>query len=151
MSMETQDLSPVVTTVEVNRSIEVAFKTFTEGLESWWPRGTHSIGEGKIERIVFDDRAGGRIYERWEGGHEEPWADILAWDPPRRIVLAWHPNPEATVSTEVEITFTDADGNTTVRLEHRDWHLLGDGAAQAREDYATGWPRVLDLFVGATG
>jgi uncharacterized protein YndB with AHSA1/START domain len=148
--MATRDLSPVVTTVEVNRSIEVAFKTFTEGLDSWWPRETHSIGEDKIERIVFDDRAGGRIYERWNDGHEEPWADILVWEPPRRIVVAWHPNPEATASTEVEVTFTDTDGTTTVRLEHRDWHLLGDRGAQAREEYATGWPRVLDLFRGAS-
>jgi hypothetical protein len=148
--MATQDLSPVVQTIEVARSIEVAFKTFTEGLDSWWPRETHSIGEDKIDRIVFEDRVGGRIYERWQDGHEEPWADILEWDPPRRVVLSWHPNPEATVATEVEITFTEADGATTLRLEHRNWHVLGDVGAQARDDYASGWPRVLALFEAAT-
>jgi uncharacterized protein YndB with AHSA1/START domain len=148
--MATEDLSPVVQTVEVNRSVEVAFKTFTEGLDSWWPRATHSIGEDKIDRIVFDDRAGGRVYEVWSDGHEEPWADILVFEAPRRIVLAWHPNPEATVSTEVEVTFREHAGVTTVRLEHRNWDVLGDVAAEARADYAVGWVPVLELFERAT-
>ncbi|MGH2809172.1 MAG: SRPBCC domain-containing protein [Actinomycetota bacterium] len=148
--MMTQDLAPVVQTVEVDCSLEVAFKTFTEGIGSWWPLDTHSIGEDKIDKMVFEERAGGRVYEIWQDGHEEPWADILVWEPPRRFVLAWHPNPEATVSTEVEVSFEETDRATMVRLEHRNWEVLGDAAAQVRLNYDTDWPKVLDRLRSAT-
>jgi uncharacterized protein YndB with AHSA1/START domain len=148
--METQDLSPIVHTVDVKCALDVAFKTFTEGLDSWWPLDTHSIGEGKIDKMVFDDHAGGRVYEVWADGHQEPWADVLEFDPPRRFVLAWHPNPEATVSTVLEVTFEEANGSTTVRLEHRNWDVLGDIAPKARTNYDTDWPKVLDRLKSVT-
>lgn len=149
--MASQDIEPVVRSVVVNRSAEVAFKTFTEGIASWWPIDEmHSIGEDKVDTVIFEDRAGGRVYELWKDGHQEPWADILVWEPPQRVVLAWHPNPEATVSTEVEVSFSEEGETTRVTVEHRNWHVLGDRAQEMRDQYASGWPGVLELFRSST-
>ena len=81
--------------------------------------------------------------------HRYDWAEVLTWEPPVRLILAWKPNPDRTAPTEVEITFTDVgDGQTRVDVEHRGWERIGEDAAEARESYAgyNAWPGVLELF-----
>jgi hypothetical protein len=73
---------------------------------------------------------------------------VIAWDPPHRFVLAWHPNPEPIAATIVDVRFTALpDGGTQLDLEHRAWEELGDEAGPAaRAGYLTGWDGVLDDF-----
>ena len=97
--------------------------------------------------MVFEERAGGRVYEVMSDGTEGTWATILAWDPPRSFVLAWKPNLTDNPPTELEITFTPDDGGTRVDLEHRGWERLGALAAEARAGYGDNWTGVLSLFV----
>jgi uncharacterized protein YndB with AHSA1/START domain len=90
----TEALAAINKTITVDASVETAFETFTRQIGSWWPIKTHSILEERVEGIVFDEREGGRLYERAENGEEADWADVLAWEPPSRFVLRWRVNPE---------------------------------------------------------
>jgi Activator of Hsp90 ATPase homolog 1-like protein len=123
-------------TVAVQVPVEQAFETFTRQIGSWWPRGSHSLFDDRKE-IVFEERAGGRVYEVSADGEEGDWADVLAWEPPDRFVLRWRVNPKRG-PTEVEVRFTPENGGTRVDLEHRGWD-----DAEGRANYDTGWDKVL--------
>ena len=133
-------------TISVACSVEHAFATFTEGISTWWPLGTHSIGDARAQEAVFERRAGGRIYEIWDDGREHDWGILLTWDPPHRLVYSWSPNPEQTMPTEVEVRFTSEAGGTRVELEHRGWERLGENATDRQQRYETGWDIVLAAY-----
>ncbi|MBA2616000.1 MAG: DUF4190 domain-containing protein [Actinobacteria bacterium] len=71
------------------------------------------------------------------------------WEPPRRFVLSWQPNPEAPSATEIEVTFTpEGPKRTLVELEHRGWEQLGERSELARTEYDSGWDNVLGRYAG---
>ena len=144
---------PILRTVTVGRPVKEAFRIFTEEIGSWWPLDLQSRAlseresEGvKAETVVIEGRMGGRIYEVMSDGTESPWGEILVWEPPHRLVLAWKPHPRPTPPTEVEVRFTAEGERTRVDLEHRGWERLGDAAVEARGGYERGWPAVLERF-----
>ncbi len=155
--MTERTIAPVMRTVTVRCSVERAFRVFTEEIGSWWPFDVHSRavydrdGEGvKAETAVIEGRAGGRVYEVMSDGTEGSWGEVLVWEPPHRLVLAWKPNarpPEQ--ATELEIRFAADGSDTRVDLEHRSWERLGPDAMESREDYANGWPLVFDQLYAA--
>jgi uncharacterized protein YndB with AHSA1/START domain len=142
------EIAPVVSTIEVARRPEEAFTIFTERLGEWWPTAEHSIGRDKVAAVVVDARLGGTIVERWSDGTEFGWATFTEWDPPRRFVMSWRPNPNPGPTTEVEVSFSPTQDGTIVELTHRGWERLGDDAADARRSYEIGWPRVMTAFSG---
>src|SRR5687768_2871694 len=101
--------APIRKTVEVAATPEKAFRVFTEGLDRWWPR-RFQIGRTPLARAVLEPRAGGRWYEVGEDGGECDWGEVLAWDPPRRLVLAWRITSafvfDPAAHSEVEVLFT---------------------------------------------
>ena len=148
MSTQAQETEAIRRSVTVDCSVEHAFATFTERIHEWWPLAKHSIDQyetGKpAETVIFQGGAGGQIYERTQKGEELKWADVVAYEPPHRFVLAWNPGREQDrPPTEIEVTFTDVDGRTRVDLEHRGWERLGEKAAEARQGYSQGWKSVL--------
>jgi uncharacterized protein YndB with AHSA1/START domain len=145
--MSTQaTIAPVRKSVTVGRPVEAAFRLFTDEIATWWPLRTHSIGEESAETVVFEPRESGRVYERKSDGSISYWAEVLAWEPPRRFLLAWQPNPDAPATTELEVTFTPEGDRTRVDLEHRGWERLGEAAELKRTEYEAGWDGVLDLY-----
>jgi uncharacterized protein YndB with AHSA1/START domain len=141
-------LDPVVKQAIVNCDPERAFATYTRGISGWWPLASHSVGD-HASRVVIEERAGGRMYEVEADGSEHPWGTVTAWEPPHRLVIAWHVNPDAPAATEIELTFTAVgDGRTEVRLEHRGWEVLADPAA-SRDGYDDGWGTVFGAYVAA--
>ena len=148
MTMQAVSVEPVRRNVTVGRSVEEAFALFTEGISTWWPFASHSIGGEDTVAAVFEPHEGGRVYERLADGTQHEWADIVAWDPPNRFLLAWHVNPER--RTEVEVRFVAAGTGTRVELEHRGWDRLNEAvAAESRENYAVGWEFVLGKYESA--
>jgi uncharacterized protein YndB with AHSA1/START domain len=146
-------LEPVVTKVEVPVPPERAFDLFVADFGRWWPLATHSIAadeELAVQAVDarIEQRAGGPITEVWSNGETVSWGSVLAWEPPRRLVLAWNPSRTRSVSTEVEITFVASALGTLVRLEHRGWEALGDRAESLRTSYRMGWPVVLGRYAG---
>jgi uncharacterized protein YndB with AHSA1/START domain len=125
-----------------------AFDVFTTHIDTWWPLGTHSVAVQILEvepvSVRFEPGPEGAIFERLPDGSETSWARVRAWDPPHRLLLAWQPNPHATGDTEIEVTFTAEAGGTRVVVEHRGFESL-----ERRDEYANGWPLVLERFAAA--
>jgi hypothetical protein len=146
--------APVRKTVDVAARPERAFQIFTHEIDTWWPR-THHIGKSPMRRAIIEGHAGGRCYTEQEDGTECDWGTVLAWDPPRRFVMAWQIThawtfePDTAKSSEVEVTFTPlASGGTRVDLEHRFFarHGAGGLSMRASVDAPNGWNGLLALF-----
>ncbi len=151
----TETVDPIRRSITVACDPQRAFSVFTTEMSKWWPpehsrAGTEYEGEGlKVEAIEFQERAGGQVLEHMSNGQTLPWAEVLAWEPPKRFVLAWHPHSRPQPPTEVEVTFTAKDGGTLVELEHRRWERLSDDFRELYESYAGGWIRTLEGFATA--
>jgi uncharacterized protein YndB with AHSA1/START domain len=75
--------------VTVKAPQDVAWRTFTEKMGTWWPLVTHKIGDAKAVDAVIEPRVGGRWYERGEDGSACDWGRVLSWEPHSRLVLSW--------------------------------------------------------------
>lgn len=143
---------PIRKSIELACTPEHAWEVFTGRMTHWWPLDKFSLAHAKgvqVEEIVFEPRVGGRVIERMSDGAEGEWAIIRAWDPPRQLIMAWHPGTPG-IYTEVELRFTSlANNQCRVELEHRGWEAFGDEAVRAREEYQNGWPLVWERYVGA--
>ncbi|HXD73357.1 MAG TPA: DinB family protein [Vicinamibacterales bacterium] len=151
----TQAPATVNRSVTVKADIQHAFDVFTGGFDTWWPR-THHIGKKPMVKAVIEPRVGGRCYGRETDGNECHWGTVLAWDPPHRLVFAWHIAPDFQVtnldpaaSSEVEVRFTpEANGMTRVDLEHRHLERHGKDFEKLRLSVAGpgGWGGLLQMF-----
>lgn len=111
-----------------------------------------------MRQVVVEPRPGGLWYEIGEDGSKCVWGDVLAWEPPQRLVLAWRIGADwkfdAALLTEVEATFTPvSDDRTRVDVEHRDLQRLGDRAAGFAEIMSSekGWSLVLSGYAASFG
>jgi hypothetical protein len=133
-------IPPLTVEFEVAASPEHAFTTWVERPGLWWPAG-HTVS-GSPAEIVFEPRAGGRIYERDAQGTELPWGEVLVWAPPGRIEYLWHlffPRAEA---TQVAVTFTAVERGTVVRLVQTGWDALGEPGELRRERTIAAWSTI---------
>ena len=143
--------APVRKTLSVATTPARAFEVFTAGFDRWWPR-SHSIGESPLKTAVIEPRQGGRWFGLLENGIEAEWGDVLAWEPPRRLVLAWRIGAnwqyDPDLLTEVEITFTPEGEGTRVDFEHRHLERMGEGAETVRASFESegGWTGLLKMF-----
>lgn len=143
-------LESVRKSVVVARSAADAFAIFTERMGEWWPFAGHSLLEGGAQTVVFEPRVGGVVCETSADGRRAPWGRVLAWDPPRRFVMTWHPGREEAAAQELEVRFVPEGAGTRVELEHRGWEALLDQADATRQSYDGGWLFVLDRYVACT-
>jgi len=145
-------IDSVVKTVTLGCTPEEAFRYFTADFSMWWPAATHSVVayasnfKDKPAVVIFDLRAGGRIYERERSGQEHIWGCVPAWEPPARVEFSFHPGRDEKETQTVEITFYQVPEGAKVVLTHSGWEKLGTKAQKARDDYNQGWEPV---FVGA--
>ncbi len=142
-------IAPVRKTVIVHRTVEDAFRVFTERVATWWPLDTHSVGGHSSETCGIEGRVGGRLYERLKDGTEVLWGEILQWKPPYLLAFTWHPGREPDSAQTVEVTFTRIDEGTRVELSHSGWERLGARALETRDSYDSGWKFVLVERYGA--
>ena len=155
MTITTETATTVHKRVTVNADLEHAFKVFTDGFDTWWPRG-HHIGKKPLQRAVIEPRAGGRCFGREADGVECQWGTVTAWEPPRRLAIAWHIAPnfqnvdlDPSKSSEVEVRFTpEPNGMTRVDLEHRHLERHGSDFEKLRTSVAGpgGWGGLLQMF-----
>jgi uncharacterized protein YndB with AHSA1/START domain/uncharacterized damage-inducible protein DinB len=141
--------------VTVKADLEHAFNVFTEGFDTWWPR-SHHIGKKPMVKAVIEPRKGGRCFGREADGTECQWGTVTAWEPPSRLVIAWHIAPDfqttnldPAVSSEVEVRFSkEANGLTRVDLEHRHLERHGKDFEKLRIGVAGpgGWSGLLQMF-----
>jgi len=147
--------APVRQQMTVEASPERAFEAFTAGFGGWWPP-SHHIGASAYKTAVIEPRVGGRWFEIGEDGSECDWGDVLVWDPPLRLVLAWRLDADwkyqKDLLTELEVRFTSEGARTPVELEHRKLENWGTGADQARSaiDGDGGWSDLLRMYAKAS-
>ncbi len=156
--MEKVPIEPIRQMVTVPSDPERAFHLFTAGMGSWWPVGDYSRAVSEFEnegvdvtRLEFQARMGGEILEHLSNGRILPWGEVIAWHPPRSVMMAWRPHSQPEPPTEVEVTFTTRGSGTRVDLEHRGWERLSEDFRQGLyEIYARGWVTTLACFVAAS-
>ena len=145
-------------TIVVEAPIERAFKVFTEDFGQFKPR-EHNLLAVPIAETVFEPRVGGHIIDRGADGSECRWARVLAYEPPKRVLLTWEISPhwrlesDPNNASEWEVTFTaESAHRTRLDLEHRKLERHGKAWEDVRDGVAAegGWPlylkRYADLF-----
>jgi hypothetical protein len=148
---EQATVASVRASILVRATPEHAFETFTD-MTAWWPRKEHQLSEKPLAGVIIEPRAGGRWFERDVDGGECDWGFVTAWEPPARVLLAWHLgpdwkfNPDPAKATEIEVRFTPQDDGTLVELEHRGFEVHGPAGARMRDEVAGGggWGRILE-------
>jgi uncharacterized protein YndB with AHSA1/START domain len=137
--------------ITVPAAPERAFAVFAERMGTWWPRH-HSLSPDVVrDDVVLEPRAGGRWYERDETGAECDWGRVLAWEPPGRMLLAWHLSadwefdPDPARASEVEVRFAPEGSGTRVELEHRGFERHGERGGEVASSVGSdgGWAEVL--------
>ena len=147
---------PVRQSTVVRSDLNHTFEVFVRTIGIWWPVQPFSAGGDKVRDVTIEQRAGGRVYETWHDGTTVTWGELLAWEPPERLVMTWTFTP---APTEVELTFKAlGPALTRVSVEHRGWEALS--AEQLARDcalpggytggaYAAGWAHILAQLAGA--
>ncbi|HEX3975498.1 MAG TPA: SRPBCC family protein [Solirubrobacteraceae bacterium] len=153
--MSTQSTAaPVRTSIVVEAPAQRAFEVFTQEMKAWWPEDHHLL-DGEIGEMVFERRAGGRVYDRTADGRECTWARVVAYEPPGRVVFTWDISPTWEIETdlertsEVEVRFVAESGSRTrVELEHRHLDRHGDGweGMHGAVSSPGGWPKTLAAY-----
>jgi uncharacterized protein YndB with AHSA1/START domain len=144
--------APVRKTIVVKAPQARAFEVFTTRFGSWWPK-SHHIGSAEMAEAIIEPRVGGRWYEKGVDGSECHWGEVLAWEPPSRVVLSWHVNSQfkidENVQSEVDVSFIPEDASTTrVELEHRITAADAE-AVRAAVDSPNGWSGLLGAYAEA--
>lgn len=145
--------APVRKSFTVAATPEHAFAVFTR-MGGWWLKG-HSIAASGQADVTIEPRVGGRWYETGKDGETCPWGEVLAWEPPHRLVLVWRLSSRWTydpaLRTEIEVRFTPEGAGTRVDFEHRKLEAYGEAAAAMSESLGKpdGWPALLQAFAKA--
>jgi len=150
----TDTTTAITTSIVVDAPVDTAFAVFTGDMASWWPPEHHLL-QAPLDSMVFEARAGGRIYDVGTDGSECQWARVLAYDPPNRVVfswdisVAWQIETDPAKTSEVEVRFVpEGEHRTRVELEHRHLDRHGDGWEGVREAVRSGggWGMGLERF-----
>ena len=154
-------MSAVVKDLLVRKSLIVnapqahVFETFTRHINTWWPRDHHIGGKAPFTAIM-EPRVGGRWFERADDGSECNWGEVLAWDPPRHVLLAWDINAEwkyqRGFGCEIDVQFlSEGPEKTRVVLEHRKLEKYGEKAEAIRQMFEgeTAWIATLRAMAKA--
>lgn len=157
MREQTTTIESIIRTVTVNAPIDTCFRTFVERWADWWPREHHIGQDREIIELHLEGKIGGRAYDVDATGTQCQWGTVVAYDPPSRLVVAWHIQPDfATInldvdrSSEVEVTFTPvSEGRTEVRLVHGHLERHGSGAESMHRSVGNdegGWGFLIRRF-----
>lgn len=140
-------MDPIRKTLTVPLDRQSAFDLFTDGIDRWWPKDTHSIA-GSETRVSVEPTEGGRVYETAPDGSEAEWGRVIRWEPGARVSLSWFVGTTPDEATEVDVKFTQTDAGTRVDLTHSGWAVKGAQAAEAKSNYTKGWDQVLGTCFG---
>jgi uncharacterized protein YndB with AHSA1/START domain len=149
MTAQTQETS-VQAQIVVEVPIDHAFAVFTK--DASWKPPEHNLLPVEIAESLFEAQEGGYVYDRGVDGSECRWAQVLAYEPPTRVVLAWlispqwRPDADVSRASEVEVRFiAEAQERTRIEIEHRALERHGEGWEALRDSVGApdGWPLYL--------
>jgi uncharacterized protein YndB with AHSA1/START domain len=90
---------------------------------------------------------GGRFYEIQADGTQANWGQVLAWEPPVRLVFTLHPGRTPENASLVEVTVQPEGNGARLTLTHTNWEACGGNTVAERLGYARGWDSVLKRFL----
>jgi uncharacterized protein YndB with AHSA1/START domain len=141
-------MAPIELRFTVACSREHAFEVWAVKTSLWWPH-SHSWSGDPGLTVTIEPRPGGRIYERTPAGAEHDWGEVLAWEPPARLLYLWHIYGEREDATEVDVRFAASGDATTVTIVHRGWERLGARGQELRRRNVQGWDGLLPHYLRA--
>jgi uncharacterized protein YndB with AHSA1/START domain len=145
VTVSAEPLEPIRLAFEVACPAEHAFRTWTTGIDRWWP-ADHTVTGTDDLLVTLEPHVGGRIFERTPDGVEHDWGEVTVWEPPRRLGYTWHLRADRGDATDVEIRFLPVEAGTRVEIEHRSWERLGGRAQDLRDRNHGGWATLLPHF-----
>ena len=137
--------------VDVDLPAARAFELFTTQTGRWWPFGPGGNSRRR-RQIIVEPHAKGRMYEVHADGAVGEWAIIVAYVPPRSLIVEWLLDADfamgsAPSSTDVELFFADnRDGTSHVTVIHTRLERLGGEPEAAVEKLRLRWREVLHAF-----
>jgi uncharacterized protein YndB with AHSA1/START domain len=110
--------SKVYVALRVQATPERAFAVFTGEIGEWWrPNMLFQTTPRPPGRLAFRD---GRLVETLASGKVFEIGEVLAWEPPARLVFSWRQASfPPDLRTEVEVRFEAVGDETRVSVEHR--------------------------------
>lgn len=140
--------------IEVMLPANLAFTSFINELNEWWPREYTWSGEALVH-IQIDRVINGPCTEIGPYGFRCDWGRVTDIKEKERIAFKWQitpervpqPNPEK--SSDVVVAFTATSSNTTaIALQHLNFDKHGNGGAAYREamNANEGWEYILKLY-----
>lgn len=149
MAFESPDTASVQRVITVHCAIATAFRVWTEQIDIWWPKN-HSRSGDPNTVVVLEGRVGGRLYERDSAGREYHWGEIVAWEPPQRLVYHWYLGSSPEQPSLVVITFhAEAPTRTRVEVVHRGPELIGERWPIASPIFHAAYGHLLPAFAAA--
>ncbi len=139
---------PINKTLTVPLTPTEAFALFTQNIDTWWPKASHSVSGAKA-KIRFPDHKDGEITEESENGDIAVWGKLIAYDPGQYLAFTWHPGRSDKEATVVTVTFTQTEAGTRCDLTHGGFDILGDTADAVSTSYLHGWDMVLGCYKSA--
>jgi len=118
--------------LEIARPHAAVWKAFAGDIHSWWPKDFY-VTESP-QRIVFELKPGGRLYEHAGNGNGLIWYHVIALDVPNSITLSGFIAPPfgGPATSLLNVSFT-AKGKSATAMEVTDaiFGCLGDTRATA--------------------
>ena len=143
--MSTPTVVPaIVKTVTVPLDPAAAFELFTARMGDWWPLRSHSVGGAGSQGVVLGPTA---AVETLPDGSTATWGEVLAWQPPVRLSMTWHPGAAPGPDPDRGDRDLRAGGRGHPRAPGA--QRLGAARARAPGDYDSGWDTVLAGFVAS--
>lgn len=139
---------PINKTLTVPLTAIEAFALFTQNIDTWWPKASHSVSGAKA-KIRFPAHKDEEITEEAANGDISVWGKLIAYEPGQYLAFTWHPGRSEKEATVVTVTFTQTEAGTRCDLTHGGFDILGDTADAVSTSYLYGWDIVLGCYASA--
>jgi uncharacterized protein YndB with AHSA1/START domain len=125
------ETAPIVRNVDIATTPERLFPLLIEpdSLQRWWP----DVAE-------LEPRVGGRVRMEFRGGESVVTGEVTQFEPPRVVAFTWIRAESPDVTTHVQLTVTELDGDRCrVEVVHSGW----EHAPELRPMHDAGWAHFL--------
>jgi uncharacterized protein YndB with AHSA1/START domain len=118
-----------------------AFRLFTARIHEWWPEDRRHLPDSRLS--LTEDEG---LRERASDGRQAELGRVRLWDPPRRLLLAFHVGSDAAHPTDLEVLFQpDAEG-TRVCINHQAGPASVDVWTRRAALFERSWAVVLEAL-----
>jgi hypothetical protein len=144
---ELMGLDPILATLTVPATPDLAFEVFTLGMGGWWDP-VYSPDEAGYEGIAISPEVGSPV-AIVAGGESYPIGSVTVWEPGRRYAqtfsLAMDPAHPSTIEARFTADDSTAGAGTRVEFEHGGWTPDNESFRHKYGD----WPHLLGRYAGA--